>query len=172
MSQSLISKREALIKEFMEKIQIPVTTKECIDYMTQNDLGFASDNKSSILAATFAILTGMEKEGYVTRFKKEGSRDIVWYNLPTIDRNSLKEGSPMRAYVYTNYTAINGKTAAQVLSLMEKSSTDLRNFIGILGERKNVLAMLRGDVTRIALAREMEASGIESETEPTLVEES
>lgn len=155
MTDKIIKQRRNKILEFLTLVGIPVTTKECIDYLNHEDVGFRSNNKASALAATFAILKELENSSQVTLYKREGSRDTVWYKKESLKLENTIKGSHMRAFIYTHYNEFTGtKTASQLISLMEKSSTELKDYINRVGERKNVLAMLRGDIARVSLIKE------------------
>ena len=155
MTNKIIKQRRDKILEFLTLVGVPVTTKECIDYLNHEDVGFKSNNKASALAATFAILKELENSALVTLYKREGSRDTVWYNKETLKVDNTIKGSHMRAFIYTHYNEFIGtKTASQLISLMEKSSTELKEYIVRIGDRKNVLAMLRGDIARVSLIKE------------------
>ena len=157
MTSDLLKRREEALYNFISVIGIPVTTNECIAYLSQSEeIAYTSANRGSVLSSVFAILGALETNSKLKRYKREGTRDTLWYNEERIDIVNSTIATPMRKYICENFAAVEHMPSNSLLKLIKKSSDEAAAFIDIIGDRKEALAMARADVSRVALIRSMQ----------------
>jgi hypothetical protein len=168
---NLLSRRKTALTDFISIIGIPVTTKECIDYLTQsNDVAYQTENRASILASIHAILTELEVANTIEKYKKEGTRDTLWYNASTLNRDNSVSSSPMRSFISNNFNEFEHKPTASILKKFELEGEEATRYIEAIGNRADTLSMIRADISRISLILKLDGEEDDCD-DPTIDEE-
>ena len=150
---TLLKDRTEAILRFLSLIDIPVTTKECIDYLETQECRFTSDILASKVAAVSVILKTLSKENSIAPpFKVPGTRDLVWSSLTTNEEKALY-GTPMRVFIDNNFDKLKDKGTSWIMKRMISECPETKKFIETIGHRKNTLAMIRGDLIRASFYR-------------------
>lgn len=154
MTTNLLKRREEALFNFISVIGIPVTTNECIIYLSQsNEIAYTSENRSSVLSSVFAILGVLEGNSKIKRYKREGTRDTVWYNQERLDWVNSTIATPMRKYIFDNFENVQNMSSNTLLKTINKSSEAAATFVSSIGDRKEALAMARADISRVSLLK-------------------
>lgn len=154
MTTNLLKRREEALFTFISVIGIPVTTNECIIYLSQsNEIAYTSENRSSVLSSVFAILGVLEGNSKIKCYKREGTRDTVWYNQERLDWVNSTIATPMRKYIFDNFENVQNMSSNTLLKTINKSSEAAATFVSSIGDRKEALAMARADISRVSLLK-------------------